>query len=139
MLILRVEKKDGSGVYRDRYIGTKLQHMYDSGEINGTQMDKLWDIFFHNNPTPASDPLMKKKWWGKIRKGKTDNYLFGFRNIQEVSNWFPKECRFVLPEDTILCTYEVPDPHVLYGLGQVAFHRKKAKVVKKDPFHETVP
>lgn len=43
------------------------------------------------SPSPWSDPKLKSIWSGLVKTGKSEDYFFGFEDMESLTRWFHRE------------------------------------------------
>lgn len=116
--VYRVTCAGGLGMYRPRKYS-----------------DSLWcragaaDIPAQNQPLPHSDGV-------QFASGRD---FFAFKDKQQMSKWIGKEVAEKLAEfGGQVRVFEVDPKHVFHGKSQVAFTKRKAKLVAKIPLKEFI-
>lgn len=134
MKVLRIESVSKRGVYQ---VNNELAH----------RANKFYwktDLESHRewHPMPDDDTKLGEWWENTI----TQNWYFGFKDEEQLTNWFPKDnwemfVRFnndCLPDQTLgIGTYEVDEFYVRMGDKQLCFELSEAKRVSFEPFHDS--
>lgn len=122
MQVYRVEDEDGGGPYNGR-----RSVNYD--DLFGLGLGpELWE----RNPPPRTDIPE----WTDIDEDDRRKYKFGFASLDQLYNWFPPQMIKRLGMDRYfkVAVYEVPsDADILRGAHQIAFDKRVAKLVVRDP------
>ena len=133
MLVLRIEDINGRGVY---------QYMDQAEKACRSYRERNFAAIDVNHPPPHVDVLLKNYWEDICTRLQHKNYRFGFRDKEQLLNWFPKEGLIQLEQvfrvnlfhnttahTMAVCVYEVPDCHVLIGDKQVAYLKHLAQKI----------
>ena len=145
MLIYRIENVNGKGVYA---MEEKVYHFTKAGLENRS------DTYCH--PTPDNDPLISK-WWIETRdKNKSQHYVFGFKDEEQLLDWFPVDGLRILHNyqnimnregNTLygpdfytfrVVVYNADDEFVKQGEKQCVFKKRFSSVVRKYSLKEFI-
>ncbi len=125
MRVLRLETEDGFGPY----IGMNLNHC-DFDEYTPTFLDD--DPELHPHPVHDGLGYSYEDW---VYGREWDKYHFGFKNPEQIGNWFfvdPRDAWALSSVDLEVVVYEIDPEHVRIGESQVMFIKEEA--VKVDSY-----
>lgn len=82
----------------------------------------------HNDSTHHPEPGEEgEPWYGVNVTEDLGLHLCGFISLAQMEAWFkPHEIEWMAGSGFHLCTYEVPDEHIMMGNKQITFHRGHA-------------
>lgn len=128
LVVVRVETKDGYGMYNNVWFACSLP-------------------CDDNHPTIEGDSLYKSnlKAYNSDRGifsyyGEPNGHRFGFLDLAMLRRWIYNDKWLVAMgrKGAVLCTYEVPSDSVIIGRTQVTFAFEKATCLSRVPLHSIV-
>jgi hypothetical protein len=152
MLVFRIEKANGQGIYAGSNLGfiCNAQTLArDAGKDAGDR-----------HPGPDNDPLLETWWegpgknWSKKKEqwvnGDRRQWICGFQDQQQMLAWFPREgFQLMIQEiskdsiwgpksddDMMVSVYEVHGQKVKKGQYQAMFRREDARLVERRPLSD---
>ena len=124
MIIFRVEDSEGRGVYR-RLINKCREDEGYFGNFSGIGSDK--------HPCPYFEKKsFRKKWQSLWKVNEQVHWYFGFKTMDQLLEWFycPAFRKVMFYHGAKLALYETDGRKIMKGRSQIAFDKRKSKLIK---------